>query len=858
MNLANDETFSFFEFLRKTYDITTINTYKQFAKTTRKLVNMQVRKEFLLECRRKNVFPNHIIKNIKCTHDLLTTDNPYKYKVEKFSYKFKKQVLNTEIDLTFWSINTLSKHIKLYKDTIIEKSSPILYTIFFDKQERFVTRLNRSMMISINNKLRVLIHDQCPKENLNQSVVPAHIVNLTNVQIPDNIYLLLSYGAKFAIGTNKPTKKQIFATISDAENILKDVEDINVKNSFRGKVVNILLNNIHTPVSVENARTRFINKSFYESKRFFQHNTDIITLQSDKGNKTVIMYREEYTNKIQHLLNDGDTYAEAPTDPTNKVMRKNNLLTKLLFDKEYIDIKVRKKLTTYNAISPRLYGLPKIHKPNIPLRPIVSCINSPTYSLSKFLSEIIYNTIDQSKYNIRNSYEFKEFIIGQTLPQNYILISLDVVSLFTNIPLDLVMDNIDQWWHRLTKRTSIPLVQFRELMNFALTSNYFSYDDKFYYQRSGTPMGSCLSPAVADMVMDILLDNVREKLNFDVPFIKKYVDDLFTVIPVNKSDEILRIFNSYHPKLQFTIETEIDGKLPFLDMVIVRNCDGSMCTEWYMKSIASGRILNYYSGHYNSQKINTALGLIQRIVGLTTHVQPDTYEIAKKLLLNNNYPTSIINRLINKVMNSYQHHQTQSSTTSTINPSDNNANKHTCFKSLTFTGDTTYKISRVVREMFPHILLGYKCPQTLASVFSKLKDQINYWKQSNLIYEIPCQDCNLKYVGLTTRQLKTRIDEHSRDYQHWLKVKDNIITTNNLNTKNKLSSKTAALKHVIDDDHIFNYAGAKILTMDSSHNKLRTLEMLHIYNTECVNSRTDTEGINLYKGLLSNIRFTIK
>lgn len=163
-------------------------------------------------------------------------------------------------------------------------------------------------------------------------MVPSHIVNLTNVQIPDNIYLLLSFGAKFAISSNKPTKKQIFATISDAENILKDVEDVNEKNRFRGKVVNILLNNIHTPGSVDSVRTRFINKSFYESKRFFQQNTDIITLQSDKGNKTVIMYREEYTNKIQHLLNDGDTYIEVPTDPTNKIIRKNNLLIKLLFE----------------------------------------------------------------------------------------------------------------------------------------------------------------------------------------------------------------------------------------------------------------------------------------------------------------------------------------------------------------------------------------------------------------------------------------------------------------------------------------------------------------------------------------------
>lgn len=296
-----------------------------------------------------------------------------------------------------------------------------------------------------------------------------------------------------------------------------------------------------------------------------------------------------------------------------------------------------------------MYGLPKIHKDNIPLRPIVSCINSPTYNLSKFLSDIIYRSIDHSKYNITNSFEFKEFIIQQHLPTDYILVSLDVVSLFTNIPLVLILENIDERWQKISQYTSIPLHRFKDVTKFALTANYFVFSGEYYYQTDVKPMGSCLSPAIADMVMEFLLDNVRKKLVVQLSFVRKYVDDLILAIPNGMERSILDIFNSYNDRLQFTIEIEVNGRIPFLDMLLIRNIeDGSISTQWYKKPIASGRILNYYSSHNYNQKINTASGFIHRVVSLTSHVTEDTFAVASRSLLNNNYPRSVVNRLINK------------------------------------------------------------------------------------------------------------------------------------------------------------------------------------------------------------------
>lgn len=78
----------------------------------------------------------------------------------------------------------------------------------------------------------------------------------------------------------------------------------------------------------------------------------------------------------------------------------------------------------------------------------------------------------------------------------------------------------------------------------------------FYSQRNGIAIGICLSPTIATLVIDSLLDNVLSKFNFKCTFVKKYVDDVFLSIPEDKTDELLKTFNEYNHHLQFTIEVE--------------------------------------------------------------------------------------------------------------------------------------------------------------------------------------------------------------------------------------------------------------------------------------------------------------
>ena len=88
---------------------------------------------------------------------------------------------------------------------------------------------------------------------------------------------------------------------------------------------------------------------------------------------------------------------------------------------------------------PHIYGLPKIHKPDTPLRPIVSFYTSPTYGLSKHLVGILSPLVGKTSSAVRNSREFISFCQSVSL-RDEVLISFDVISLFTKIPIDLALE----------------------------------------------------------------------------------------------------------------------------------------------------------------------------------------------------------------------------------------------------------------------------------------------------------------------------------------------------------------------------------------------------------------------------------
>jgi len=218
--------------------------------------------------------------------------------------------------------------------------------------------------------------------------------------------------------------------------------------------------------------------------------------------------------------------------------------------------------------------------------------------------------------HVKNSFELYKTLSGTKICNTHRLISLDVISLFTNIPQDLAINSIINRWTLIKEKTHIPKDDFIDAINLILSSTYFVFNKKIYKQTYGTPMESPLSPIIANLVMQDLEEKTLRIINCDIPFYFRYVDDIILAAPNNKITEIVETFNNYHSRLQFTVEYEIDGSLNFMDLLLQVD-DGEIALDWFHKETFSGRFLSFYSNHPVCHKIGTIFNLIDRAVLLS-------------------------------------------------------------------------------------------------------------------------------------------------------------------------------------------------------------------------------------------------
>ena len=159
------------------------------------------------------------------------------------------------------------------------------------------------------------------------------------------------------------------------------------------------------------------------------------------------------------------------------------------------------------CVPPKFYGLPKIHKPDTPLRPIVSSCGSVTYGVAKELAKIIKPLVGKSPHHINSTQDFVEQVKHVTLGPGECLSSYDVSALFTSVPTDPALNIIKDLLEKdntLKERIVLAVTDIILLLEFCLKNTYFSFQDQFYEQVEGAAMGSPVSPIVANLYMEYL------------------------------------------------------------------------------------------------------------------------------------------------------------------------------------------------------------------------------------------------------------------------------------------------------------------------------------------------------------------
>ena len=277
---------------------------------------------------------------------------------------------------------------------------------------------------------------------------------------------------------------------------------------------------------------------------------------------------------------------------------KSGCSTLLFYSLEYVRYC---RFSSQQKMPTPFYGLPKIHKDGIPVRPIVSFTGTPLYELSKYIAEILKPYGKQKEQHTNNSKSFSTFICQQTTEPDEIMVSFDVTSLYTTIPINqalLIIEDLLQHDDKLADKTLLSSNQILNLLNILLRTTYFKFNHQFYQQTDGAAMGGPTS----EIYMQAL-EMTAITTAYHTPKIwERYVDDVFSVIQRIYLEELLYHINSLHPQTQFTKEEDQDSILKFLNTLVEWNPEKTISVKVYRKPTHTNQYLNYTSHHSASAK----------------------------------------------------------------------------------------------------------------------------------------------------------------------------------------------------------------------------------------------------------------
>ena len=230
------------------------------------------------------------------------------------------------------------------------------------------------------------------------------------------------------------------------------------------------------------------------------------------------------------------------------------------------------------------------------------------------------------------------------------MVSFDVVSLFTKVPVHLATKVAQDRLLRdtsLAERTSLSADEVINLLSFCLDATYLAYNGDVFQQIFGTAMGSPVSVTVANLVMEDVEERALSTCPHPPPpFWKRYVDDTFTVLPEDQVDRFLDHLNTVEPSIKFTMEKESNSSLSFLDTLVTHHDDGSLSTSVYRKKTHTDRYLDFTSHHPLAHKVAVARTLMTRADRICTFV-PDRDKEKQHIveaLNNNGYPSQHVNK----------------------------------------------------------------------------------------------------------------------------------------------------------------------------------------------------------------------
>lgn len=306
---------------------------------------------------------------------------------------------------------------------------------------------------------------------------------------------------------------------------------------------------------------------------------DLAIVHSDKNLGPALLERAHYINLCLDHLTDQQTYRLICSPRVAIIQHLHGAVRAF---RRYLDLKFRCKrscpeLKIIDAyLSEKslsyFYGLVKLHKPELCIRPIVSTCSSPLEGISKWLDFRLQHYYRSLPSYLRDSTQFVDEIRDRMPLPCETMVTLDIVSLYTSIPTEVAIDIVladlaqhnDPW---------LPAIKLG--LQLVMQHNYFEFGDTLWLQRQGTAMGTSVAPAFASLYVAHFEAIVRREFSAHMAYYRRFIDDIFILWFDADLDPALPSLMAFKDRLSelsrlnFTITTS-PSEINFLDLTVLR------------------------------------------------------------------------------------------------------------------------------------------------------------------------------------------------------------------------------------------------------------------------------------------------
>ena len=367
-----------------------------------------------------------------------------------------------------------------------------------------------------------------------------------------------------------------------------------------------------------------------KSLRELKKDNNIIIKPADKGSGTVIWQKDKYIKEAERQLAQ-KCYQKLEVNP---LIETSELLERALNNLKAmnsISNQDHKAMLQTDARLASFYMLPKIHKnlTNPPGRPIMSGNGHPTEWISAWLDKKLQPIVQSLPTYLKDTTHLLQLLKTIKITPNTRIISLDVTSLYTNIPQEAGIKSLGTVGRQIHPSENYTTIEF--LARKVLENNVFEFNGTYYRQTEGTAMGTRMAPAYANIFM-YTIENTILSASPEIIFWKRFIDDVICVFEEtspNTQQLLIDKANSITPEIQFTTEGNTLEGTNFLDTNI-KIINGYIRVAPFIKPTDKRLYVRHDSNHPPHQKNNIAYSQALRLRRICS--EEEDYDIHINLL----------------------------------------------------------------------------------------------------------------------------------------------------------------------------------------------------------------------------------